>query len=92
MSDRLQRNAASKRLADHDGEPWSDDELEWLRSWDGDPAYLVELAELLGRTIEACRERYHVDRRGVVRVTRTTTVTTETVYRGWKEGDGDGWD
>lgn len=63
--------------------------MEWLRSWDGGDEYLAELAELLGRTIEACRQRYHVDRRGVVRVTHTTTTITE--YRGWKECDGDGW-
>jgi hypothetical protein len=94
-SDRLSRNAASKAKAEHDGEPWSNEELDWLRSWDGSAEYLEELAELLGRTIEACREQFYKDRRRgqTTRVTVTETTTrTVTVYRGWKEEDGDGWD
>lgn len=95
MSDhraRLARNAESKLAAEHDGEEWTADELEWLRSWTGGDAYLAELAELLGRTIEACRQRYQLEKHGLVRTRTTTTITrtTETVYRGWKEGDGDG--
>ena len=95
MSDRLRRNAESKLLADHDGEPWSDEELEWLASWDGTEPYLAELAELLGRTIEACREQFYKRRRtgSWVRVetTTTTTTTTRSTYSGWTEADGDGW-
>ena len=95
MSDhreRLARNAASKAQAEHDGEPWSSDELQWLESWDGTATELAELAELLGRTIEACRQQYHVSKRqGSFTRTTTTTVTrtTTTVYRGWVEGDLD---
>jgi hypothetical protein len=95
-SKRLRRNAASKATAINDGQEWSAEELDWLNSWDGTPEYLEELAELLGRTIEACRERFYKARRGqVTRTTRTTTVTRTTtteVYRGWMEGDDPGWD
>jgi len=93
-SDRLRRNAASKAQAINDGQEWSAEELEWLYSWDGSASYLEELAELLGRTIEACREKFYKSRRTGVTVTRTvtTTRTTTTVYRGWTEADGDGWD
>jgi len=92
--DRLERNAASKAKAENDGQPWGSDELDVLRMWDGSEGELAAVAELLGRTIEACRERFYKDRRGY-QVTRTTEVritrTTE-VYRGWMEGDDPGWD
>lgn len=90
MSERLQRNAASKVQAEHDGEPWSNEELDWLRSWDGSAGYLEELAGLLGRTIEACREQFYKDRRSG-HTTRITVSTTVTIFRGWTEADG-GWD
>lgn len=94
--DRLERNAASKAQAINDGQPWSPEEMDWLDTWDGTEPYLAELAELLGRTIEACREKFYKSRRTGVRVTTTTTTTTTRttteVYRGWMESDGDGWD
>lgn len=97
-NERLRRNAASKAKAEHDREPWSADELDWLHSWTpGDEGYLAELAELLGRTIEACREKFYKSRRAgfSVSYTRTvshpdgTTVSSRTEYRGWMEGMGD---
>ena len=93
-TERLAKNAESKAHAINDTLPWTAEELEWLQSWDGTEAYLEELAELLGRTIEACRQKYHTSRRIGFRVTstRTTTTTTRTTeYRGWTEADGDGW-
>ena len=89
---RLARNAASKASAEHDTEPWTAEQLDWLQSWDGTEAYLAELAELLGRTIEACRQQYHVRNRSGSWTTTTTTTftrTTTTTYRGWMEGDPD---
>lgn len=100
-SNRLRRNAESKAHAVNDGQPWASEELDWLESWDGTEPYLAELAELLGRTIEACREKFYKVRRhgrGEITVTRTTTTTvrttrtTTTTYRGWMESDGDGWE
>lgn len=92
-TERLRRNAESKAQAEHDREPWSSEELEWLATWDGTEGYLRELAELLGRTIEACRERFYKCRRAGTwtESTTTTTTTTTTTYRGWTEADGDGW-
>jgi hypothetical protein len=90
--DRKQRNAESKAAAEHDREPWGSEDLEYLRSWDGSERYLAELAELLGRTIEACREQFYQRRRRGWSLTEiTTTTTTTTTYRGWTEADGDGW-
>lgn len=81
--ERLRRNSASKRHAEHDGEPWSQDELDQLFGfWDGTEDTLTEIAELLGRTIEACRERYYKARRGHVRVETTTIQVT----KGWLVG------
>lgn len=82
-AERLRRNALSKLRAEHDGETWADDDLEWLESWDGSEEYLAELSELLGRTIEACREQFYKRRRlgQWVQVTTTVTTTTVTTYR-----------
>jgi hypothetical protein len=91
VNTRLARNAESRAKAEHDREPWGCDELEWLQTWDGSEEYLAELAELLGRTIEACRQQFYVRRqRGCWTATMTTTTTT-TTYRGWMASDGDGW-
>ena len=87
-SKRHEANAQSKANAEHDGEEWTAEQVEWLQTWDGSMAYLLELAELLGRTIEACRERFYSGRRTSWVV--TTTTTTSTTYRGWVETDGDG--
>ncbi len=83
-STRLQRNLESKAWAEHDGEPWSGDELDVLMLWQGGEDELATLSELLGRTIEACRQRFYEARRGHIRV-RTTVTVTETVT-GWLVG------
>ena len=92
LAKRLAKNAVSKEHAEHDCQTWTSDELEVLALWDCTEFGLADVAEVLGRTLEACRERYHKCRRlGVWEVTRTTTTTTTTAtYRGWREGDGDG--
>lgn len=57
---RREANDASRNTARHHAEPWSDDELDQLTGyWDGTEETLVEIAELLGRTVEACRQRYY---------------------------------
>lgn len=82
--ERLRRNAESKWVAENDGQPWSAEEIEELHAyWDGSEEMLFEIAELLGRTIEACRQRYY-ETRGHVKITRTTT--TKVVTRGWLVG------
>lgn len=81
--ERLLRNAESKGGAGHDMEPWDTDALDLLMQWDGSEPELALTAELLGRTIEACRQRFYQTRRGLrgIRVRRgiTTSVTTEYV-------------
>lgn len=91
---RLAKNAESKARAEQDGQPWGSEELELLALWDGTEKELADLAEILGRTIEACREKFYKSRRTgfTVTTTETRTHTTTTTYRGWTEADGDGWD
>jgi hypothetical protein len=75
---RLDRNAASKAQAEHDREPWTqyEDELvQELWTENHTEAELAEIAETLGRTIEACRERYYKVRRAEVITYSTRTVT-----------------
>mgnify|MGYP003607888971 CR=1 FL=1 len=61
MKERDERNALSRNHADHHGEPWTDGEIETLRErWDGrGEELLAEIAEELGRTIQACRQMYY---------------------------------
>jgi hypothetical protein len=61
-TERDRRNARSRAKANHDREPWSDNEIEMLREWFalGD---LEGLAEILGRTVEACRQQYYTDQK-----------------------------
>lgn len=98
MSDhheRLRRNDESRARAKKHRELWSQDEIDVLMLWDRSDSELTAVAEMLERTREACRERYYLIRRGAIQFserTMTTTTTTTVEYRGWKEGDGDGWD
>jgi len=82
--ERARRNDESRTKAGHHAEPWSSDEIEILLTWDGSEAELLEMAELLERTIEACRQRFYEARRGHLRV-RTESVTV-TVVTGWLVG------
>lgn len=67
-------NEASRQHAGHHSEPWSATELELLAEWDGSSETdLADLAELLGRTIEACRQKFYTSRK--TGFTTTTTVT-----------------
>ncbi|HXJ66210.1 MAG TPA: SANT/Myb-like DNA-binding domain-containing protein [Actinomycetota bacterium] len=80
---RLARNDESRNKAEHHAEPWSQYEDEFLAEMWGEPGSathtegnLAEIAEALGRTIEACRERYYKVRRATT-VTYTTRTRTE---------------
>lgn len=75
-AERAARNDESRTTADHHAEPWSGDEDDFLKAeWDNTDATLAVIAELLGRTIEACRQRYYIVQRGHVRTETTITVT-----------------
>lgn len=86
---RKARNENSLGGAEHHREAWLDYELELLMEWDHSEEGLAELAELLGRTIEACRQRYYEARKGRRRTRSvertTTTVTTTRVV--WQDDD-----
>lgn len=84
--ERLRRNAESKLYAENDGQPWSSEEVEELVGyWDGTDETLAEIAEMLGRTIEACRQRYYDTLRiGHIRI--ETTTTKSVIMRGWLVG------
>lgn len=81
-ADRQRRNDESRNRAEAHREPWSEEEAGLLADWDGTEAELEVIAELLGRTIEACRQRYYVQRRGHA-VTHTVTFQVTT---GWLVG------
>lgn len=54
------KNDASRKYASKHAEPWSGDELDELcKNWDGSDETLEVIAYCLGRTIEACRQRYY---------------------------------
>jgi hypothetical protein len=58
-------NDASRNKANHHALPWSCEEVELLREiWDGTETTLQEIAETLGRTIEACRQKYYYPESG----------------------------
>ena len=80
--ERQERNDRSRNGAEHHAQPWDNAELEVLRLWDREDNTLTALAELLGRTREACRQMYYLDRRGAqtrtYRKVRTVTTRTET--------------
>jgi hypothetical protein len=87
--ERKTRNEESRNKAGHHTEPWLGWEEEVLALWEGGEGDLADLAEMLGRTIEACRQHYYVITRvGYTRVTHRyteagnrTTVTTVTCPR-----------
>lgn len=92
---RLARNDESRNRAEHYREEWTAEEDEFLQAFwkDADEA---EVAEILGRTIEACRQRFYVVRRGeasgvTARTTSTTAASKGAVYLGIHDDPDDQW-
>lgn len=57
---RHEANEQSRTRAEHHQELWEAYEVELLEEgWADDEATLDEIAELLGRTIEACRQKHY---------------------------------
>lgn len=97
---RLARNDESLNKADHHREPWSEDEMGFLLDWDRSDEELIIIAECLGRTIEACRQRFYQALRGEIQIhvvqTKTVTTVTETTataqkYLGTNDDPDDQW-
>lgn len=87
-ADRQRANDASRNQADHHTEPWADAELEVLRMWNGHAdSELDALAEVLGRTREACRQKFYLDRKepsnGRPKGNRVTVTTFHPCERCW---------
>lgn len=83
-SERQQLNERSRNEAKHYMEPWSADEVELLESeWTTKDEDLEALASLLGRTVEACRQK-HYD----LRKNPTVVVAKESLQKvdKWSKG------
>jgi hypothetical protein len=52
-------NDASRARAEHHNEIWEAYEIELLEEGWGEDTAVEEIAELLGRTIEACRQKHY---------------------------------
>lgn len=93
---RQERNELSRNAATHHREEWLDSEIEMLMAfYDGTRDTLEDLAEILGRTIEACRERYLKTKNGyyssasgkTTRADRAAT-TKPTARPAWMDEEG----
>lgn len=92
-SRRRKLNDESKTHAENDRQIWGADEIAVLMDWDRSDDELDALAELLGRTREACRERYYQVLRGGGQVSETIRVThtNTTEYHVSRWADADEW-
>lgn len=94
-------NDRSQSRASHHHEEWSQDELDFLESeWNGftcEDRDEEAIAEILGRTVEACRWRASYIKRQQAKpvkrhtTTTTTTTTTSTEYVGAFDDPEDKW-
>lgn len=98
---RQRANDESKAGADNDRLEWDRAEDELLQTWDRTEPELDVMAEILGRTREACRQRYYDVRSGraeihdrstvvvqrVTRLTHTTVTVSAYYYERWPDAD-----
>lgn len=62
MSKRTRRNEASRNHADNNNQLWDDQEVQLLMElWTPNAEELKDLAEMLGRTVESCRQKYYTE-------------------------------
>lgn len=103
---RSKRNDESRSKAEYNRQPWSSDEhdfiMEFFAEAKGDPVLEAEVAECLGRTIEACRQRFYEIKQGIVprhpgsvthheTTVTITSKTTTTHYIGAMDDPDDQW-
>jgi hypothetical protein len=68
-------NEKSRNTAVKDRELWSANEVEWLESfWSAEEGELEALAVVLGRTVEACRQKHYELRKHAERVAATKSL------------------
>lgn len=70
--ERRKVNEESRNKAEHHEQPWAEEEVVFLEeNWSNDEEDLIALAELLGRTVEACRQKhYTIGKRMIERARR----------------------
>jgi hypothetical protein len=98
---RAQQNDQTRAQAVNDRLAWTQDEVDLLMTCEGDLECFKVAAQILGRTLEACRQHYYVVKRGewhpinrgTTTVTKTvvTTTVTEYQYDRWDEADRSPW-
>lgn len=101
--ERQARNEESRNRAELHRQPWTEYEdqlLQDLWTTTHTEEELAQIAEALGRTIEACRQRYHIVRRAEVVTyestssvsrkgqTRTETSRVERKRPAWMDEEG----
>ena len=64
-------NDESRAKAEHHQELWGEWEVELLEEGWGEGTATAEIAELLGRTIEACRQKHYELGQQAIRTQRT---------------------
>lgn len=74
-------NDISRNKATHHMEPWSEEEHDMLQTFWG-LASIGEIAEALGRTIEACRQR-HYELEWAKAHPKEKVEQDEVAYMGW---------
>lgn len=66
---RKDRNERSREIAEHHFEQWSPEEIALLEScWGDEP--IIDIAAVLGRTVEACRQMHYEIGQGRLRRAR----------------------
>jgi len=81
---RQEANEASRSTAEAHGETWEAHEVELLEECWSD-ADLPEIAETLGRTIEACRQKHYDIAKSAERQSRTKRAKSTTNSK-WDKG------
>lgn len=85
-AERQRANDESRIRAEHHATIWEAHEIELLEEgWEVDETTLPEIAELLGRTIEACRQK-HYELRQRREVSQRTKQAKSTKNSQWDKG------
>lgn len=84
-AERQERNDASRAGAEHHTEPWDAEEIALLEEcWADVP--IEEIAETLGRTIEACRQKHYEIGQGRIRRAQEVRTKASAQVDRWTRG------
>ncbi len=79
---RREANEASRNRAEHHQEVWECWEIELLEEGWGEST-IAEVAELLGRTIEACRQKHYELGQAIIRTKQQKAQHNSQWDKGW---------